>query len=308
MRVPLALRIPAAAAVLALVLGPVGAAAQQPFSALRPALEARIAHHHGVVGLALIDPKTGETLAIRGDETFPTASVIKLGVLTELFHRIAGGSLHLDDPLVMLAGDREPGSGILQLLHAPHELTVKDAATLMIAVSDNTATNLLVNKLGIRAVNARMDSLGLKHTRLWAKVFERARTTINPDSSAKYGLGSTTPLEIAKLMAMIYDGTVVSPDASKQMVDMLEKQFYGVVEIPRYLPADVTVAHKTGETDATRNDVAIVYAKPRDYVLAVLTKENEDRSWRLDNDAAVLIGDLSRIVYDGVEGTATSER
>ncbi len=308
MRVPLALRMPAAVAVVALLAGPREAGAQQPFSALRPALEARIAQHHGVVGLALIDPKTGETLAIRGDETFPTASVIKLGVLTELFHRVRLGSIHLDDPLLMLAGDREPGSGVLQFLHAPHELTVKDAATLMIAVSDNTATNLLVSKLGIRAVNARMDSLGLGHTRLWAKVFERARTTINPDSSAKYGLGSTTPLEIAKLMAVIYDGTAVSPDASTQMVDMLKKQMAGQIEIPRYLPPDATVAHKTGETDATRNDVAIVYAKSRDYVLAVLTKENQDRSWRLDNDAAVLIGDLSRIVYEGVEGTAAAER
>lgn len=308
MRVRLALCIPSVAAALTLLSGLHPVAAQQPFSALRPALEARIAQHHGVVGLALIDPKTGETLSIRGDETFPTASVIKLGVLTELFHRIELGSIHLDDPLIMLAGDREPGSGILQFLHAPHELTVKDAATLMIAVSDNTATNLLVSKLGIRAVNARMDTLGLKHTRLWAKVFERSRTTINPDSSAKYGLGSTTPLEIARLMVMIYNGTAVSPDASAQMIDMLKKQMAGQIEIPRYLPADATVAHKTGETEATRNDVAIVFARPRDYILAVLTKENEDQSWRLDNDAAVLIGDLSRIVYQGVEGTATSER
>ncbi|MBX6363550.1 MAG: serine hydrolase [Gemmatimonadetes bacterium] len=284
------------------------AAAQKPLSELRPALEARIAKHKGTVGLALLDPKSGELLAIRGDETFPTASVIKVPILVTLFHRIAKGDLKLSDPVVMLDVDRMPGSGVLRLFDAPHQMTVKDAATLMIALSDNTATNLIIDKVGIRTVNARMDTLGLPHTKLWAKVFQRSATSIAPDSSAKYGLGVTTPVEIAKLLAMIYRGEAVSAEASKMMLDMLDRQFYGQIEIPRYMPADVEVAHKTGEDSGTRNDVAIVRdPKGRDYILAVLTKNNADDSWRLDNDAAVLIGDLARIVQGAMRASPSAQ-
>ncbi|HET9986615.1 MAG TPA: serine hydrolase [Longimicrobiales bacterium] len=297
-------------ATAAALLGTVAdrAAAQKPLNDLRPALEARIAKHKGTVGLALLDPKTGELLSIHGDETFPTASVIKVPILVTLFHRIDKGDLKLSDPVVMLGVDRMPGSGVLQYFDVPHQLTVKDAATLMIALSDNTATNLVIDKVGIRTVNARMDTLGLPHTKLWAKVFQRSATTIAPDSSAKYGLGVTTPVEIAKLLGMIYKGEAVSADASKTMLGMLDDQFYGLVEIPRYMPPDVKVAHKTGEDSKTRNDVAIVRdPKGRDYILAVLTKNNADDTWRLDNEAAVLIGDLARIVQGAMRPATAAQ-
>ena len=277
-----------------------GLAGQVSFPSLRPALEARIARHHGIVGLALLDPRTAETLAIRGDETFPTASTIKVPIMVTLFHRVQGGRLHLDDPIIMVEADQMAGSGILRFFKAPHQLLLQDAAEFMIAQSDNTATNLVIDKLGIRTVNNYADSLGLAHTRLWAKVFQRGATTIAPDSSAKYGLGVTTPLEMAKLLSMIYRGEAVSPEASKQMVSMLEHQAWGVNEIPRYLPAGVRVAHKTGSDDATRSDVAIVYSKARDFVLVIYTKENTDKTWRLDNEAETLMADLGRIVYDGL--------
>lgn len=279
------------------------AAGQVSFQTLRPALEARIAKHHGVVGLALLDPKSGESLAIRGDETFPTASTIKVPILVTLFHRVQAGRLHLDDPIIMVQADQMPGSGILQFFKAPHQLLLQDAAEFMIAQSDNTGTNLVIDKLGIRTVNNYVDSLGFAHTRLWAKVFQRAATTINPDSSAKYGLGVTTPNEMAKLLGMIYKGEAVTPEASKQMVEMLQHQAWGANEIPRYLPAGVKVAHKTGSDDDTRSDVAIVYSPARDFVLVIYTKENADKTWRLDNEAETLMADLGRIVYEGLATT-----
>lgn len=309
MRIFHPLRLAAVVAALACIAGQ--AEAQQSFpKGLRSALEARIAQHHGVVGLALLDPKTGETLSIRGDETFPTASVIKVPILVTLFHRIeTEKDLKLSDPIFLLASDQMPGSGILSVFDTPLQLTLGDAAKLMIAVSDNTGTNLVIDKLGIRHVNARMDSLGLPHTRLWAKVFQRSGTTIDPDSSKKYGLGVTTPNEMAKLLGMIYRGEAVSPEASKQMVAMLEEQRSGVQEIPRYMPADTKVAHKTGEDSDVRNDVAIVYnPKGRDYVLAIFTKENEDRSWRLDNDAMVMNGELARIVQTALNPATSASR
>ncbi|HEX7089874.1 MAG TPA: serine hydrolase [Longimicrobiales bacterium] len=281
------------------------AAQPRPLAALRPALEERIARHEGTVGVAVIDLATGDTLSIRGDEPFPTASIIKVPVLVEVFHQVEHGRLHLDDPIVLLDVDKRPGSGLLQYLTAPLQITVRDAALLMIALSDNTATNLLVDKIGIRSVGVRMDSLGLPRTELHSKVFDRA-SSIAPDSSARWGLGVTTPNEMARLLAMIYRGEAVSPEASKEMMRMLRAQFYGE-GIPRYLPPGTRVAHKTGSINESRHDCGIVSSREpqRDYVLCVLTKENRDTSWRIDNEAHVLIADLARIVHEGLTGTAT---
>ncbi len=301
---------------------PTSATAQPvDWSVLKADLEARIGQHEGVVGLAVIDLSNGETLSIRGDERFPTASTIKMAVLVELFTQIERGRISLGDPLTLLKVDQVGGSGILQHFDTPLQLTVKDAATFMINQSDNTATNLIVDKLGIRAINERMDSLGYPGTKLWAKVSRSRQTSINPDSSRVWGLGVTTPMENARIFASIYKGEMVSQEASRRMIAMARTQASGRHEIPRYLPPGVVVAHKTGEVSATRNDCGIVYAnRPRgsnifdppnpgmrDYVICVYTNENEDRSWvPVDNTAEVLIGDLSKIVWDALEPAAAS--
>lgn len=297
------------------VLGaaPFPASAQSiDWSGMRSQLDARIAQHKGVVGVAVIDLASGETLSIRGDERFPTASNIKIPVLIELFTQVERGRIRLSDPVVMLDVDRVGGSGILQHFDAPLEITVKDAATFMINQSDNTATNLIVDKLGIRAVNERMDSLGYPGTKLWAKVSRSRQTSIDPDSSRVWGLGVTTPMENARMFASMYKGEAVSAEASRQMISMARTQAWGYNEIPRYLPAGVVVAHKTGSVSATRNDCGIVFtqrprgktifdppqAGMRDYVVCVYTTENEDRGWQpVDNAAETLIGDLSLIVW-----------
>jgi beta-lactamase class A len=307
----------ATAVALATILTPGRAAAQRAdWDGLEAKLEARIAEHEGTVGVVVLDPTSGASLSIRGDDRFPTASNIKVPVLLQLFHQVEAGRIRLSDPVVMLDVDRVGGSGILQFFDAPLEITVKDAATFMISQSDNTATNLLIDKLGIRAVNERMDSLGYPATRLWAKVSRRRETSIAPDSSRAFGLGVTTPMEMARMFASIYRGEAVSADASRRMIAMLREQAWGYNEIPRYLPPGVVVAHKTGSVSATRNDCGIVYApRPqgdgisdpptpgmRDYVLCVFTDNNEDRSWiPVDNAAEVLIGDLSRIVWEALE-------
>lgn len=264
---------------------------------LKPQLEQRIASHKGTVGLSIIDLSTGEKLSIRGQEPVSTASVIKLPILVELFHQVAKGPLRLSDPVTMLAADQRPGSGVLQFLSTPHQLTIGDAATLMIILSDNSATNLVIDKVGIRNVNARMDSLGLKNTRLHAKVFLGTSTTIDTAATRKWGFGVTTPDEMAELLAKLYRGEVVSDSASKQMIEILRDNF-DYTEIPRYLPAGVRVAHKTGALNAARHDCGIVYSKQRDYVLCVFTSDNEDESWRIDNEGRVTIADLARLTHE----------
>ena len=296
---------------------PAAASAQSiDWAGMKSQLEARIAQHKGQVGVAVIDLATGETLSIRGDERFPTASNIKIAVLLELFTQVERGRISLSDPLTLLKVDQIGGSGILQHFDTPLQLTVKDAAMFMINQSDNTATNLIVDKLGVRAVNERMDSLGYPGTKLWAKVSRSRQTSIDPDSSRVWGLGVTTPMENARIFASMYKGEAVSPEASKQMIAMARTQAWGYNEIPRYLPPGVVVAHKTGSVSATRNDCGIVFtqrprgktisdppqAGMRDYVVCVYTNENEDRSWvPVDNAAEVLIGDLSLIVWKVLE-------
>ena len=271
----------------------------QTLAKLQPRLLAKIGGFRGVLGLAVIDLRTGETLAVRGDEQFPTASIIKLPLLVEVFHQMQFGRLRWQDPLSMLNADQVGGSGLLQHFSTPHQLTVGDAATMMIAISDNTATNLLIDTVGIRAVNARMDTLGFPRTELYAKVFARARTSIDTASSARFGLGVTTPNEFARLLARLYKGEIVSDSASRRIIDLLKLQMVND-RIPRLLPPGVTVAHKTGEVDETRNDCGIVYAKDHDFVFCALTRENEDKRWVNDNAALVVIAELARMVYDAI--------
>jgi beta-lactamase class A len=274
--------------------------AQAPLHSLRPDLERRIAQHRGTVALSVLDLKTGEALSIRGDEPFPSASIIKLPVLVELFQQVQNGRLRLEDPLTLIEADKVPGSGILQHLATPHQLTIGDAALLMIILSDNTATNLVLDKVGLRAVGTRMEALGLPRTKVHSNTFRRA-TSIALDSSVVYGLGVTTANEIAQLLALLYRGEAVSPEASQAMVAILKKQVYEE-GIPRFLADDATVAHKTGGLDAARHDCGIVYAQAGDYVLCVLTKENSDQGWRVNNEAQLLISDLARMIHQQIAG------
>jgi beta-lactamase class A len=291
---------PAGIATLLLALLTSTGAAQSALSSLHPELEARIARHHGTVAVSIVDLKTGDSLSIRGDEPYPSASIIKLPVLVELFQQVEAGRLRLEDPILLIDADKVPGSGVLQHLSTPHQMTIGDAALLMIILSDNTATNLVLDKVGLRAVGERMEALGLPRTKVHSNTFRRA-TSVALDSSVVYGLGVTTANEITRLLSLIYRGEAVSPEASKAMVEILKKQVYEE-GIPRHLADDVVVAHKTGGLDAARHDCGIVYAADRDYALCILTRENTDQSWRIDNQAQLLIADLARMVHRHLAG------
>lgn len=271
----------------------------QGFSELQPPLEERIAEHHGIVGVVLLDSNTGEMLSIRGEEPFPSASNIKLPILYEAMLRVEEGRLSLEDPLTMLAEDRVGGSGILQHLSTPFTLTVRDAALLMIAMSDNTATNLILDKLGPRNVSERMAAFGLPETRVFRKVFSDAADSFDPDGAEQWGLGVTTPLDQAKLLAWLHREEAVSTEASREMLRMLGAQHYQH-GIPRYLPGGTRVAHKTGSINAARHDCGIVFGPTREYILCIMTRENRDTSWTAANEAETLLADISRIVFDGL--------
>lgn len=269
------------------------------FAELREPLQQAVAAHAGEAGVVLYDPETGERLSIRGEERFPSASMIKIPVLFETLLAAEEGRLSLHDPVVMLAGDRAPGAGILRHFSAPFTLTVGDAALLMTALSDNSATNLLIEKLGPRRISDRMVSMGLPSTRVFRKVFAQAAESFDPAGSERWGFGVTTPWDLARLLAWIHRGEAVSEEASREMLRMLEAQTHRV-GLPRHLPEGTRLAHKTGSISAARHDCGIVFGPRREYVLCVMTRENEDRSWGWENEAEALQAEVSRIVFDAL--------
>ena len=267
-------------------------------SALRRVLDSIADAHHGVVGYSVIDLETGAHLSRRGDETFPTASLIKVAILTTVYDLVAKGQLSLDDPLTVLKIDQVPGSGVVQFLHNGTILTVHDAAWLMSTISDNTATNLLLDRIIIRRVWAKMDSLGLPHTRVHSKTFLRS-SSVAMDSSAKYGFGVTTPNEMAHLFELMARGKAVNPSSDSAMLDILEHNTTDFM-LQRYA-GGARAAHKDGETDEVRTECTLWYLRNR-VVACVMTKENKDQRWILDNEPQLTMANMGLAIINAFGG------
>jgi beta-lactamase class A len=274
---------------------PAPAAAQADTAGLRRSIEQMTRGYEGVVGVSLRNLATGESLSIRGEETFPTASLIKVAVLVALLDEVEKGSIRLNEPLAMIARDRVGGSGVLQHLHPGLELTVEDAARLMIVISDNTATNLLLDKLNVRTVWTKMEALGLPHTKIHSKTFLRA-TSVAMDSSVKYGLGVTTPDETVRLFALLHEGRAVSPRMDSLAIAILRDN-EDWAKLTRWLPDGARAAHKSGDVDQARNDCGILYGPDAPVALCVMTRENRDTSYAVDNPANRLIARIGAEVY-----------
>ena len=264
----------------------------------------------GELGVFAKHLHSGETVSWNPDTTFPTASVIKVAIMIEAFDRIARGVLHVDTPVRVRADAKVGGSGVLRDLHDDAEMSVGDLIRLMIVVSDNTATNLLLEKVGVEAVNGRMDTLGLKRTRLFRPTFA-AKAVAGPDLEPEFGLGMSTPRETATLLELIARERAVSAAASKEMLQILDRQQDDRM-VRRFLPFDrlkIAVGNKTG-TDAekrpdaagrrghVRADAGIVRAGGATYVIAIFARRVKDTSWTPDNAALVAGGRVSRLVFD----------
>ena len=259
---------------------------------LHRTLESIATAHHGIVGYSIHNLDTGERLDRRGDETFPTASLIKVPIMVTVFDLVAKGKLALDDPLTLLTIDKVGGAGVLYLLHNGLVITVRDAVALMIATSDNTATNLLLDRILIRRVWDQMEALGLAHTKVHHKVSTWA-SSVAPDSTKKYGLGVTTPNEMARLFELLARGKAVDVRSDSTMLALLDENQDGN-QMQRYV-AGVRAPHKTGSVDASRTECAIFFLQSR-VVACVLTKENVDQGWLPDNEAQVTLGRIGEAV------------
>jgi beta-lactamase class A len=260
---------------------------------LHRTLDSLAAAHHGVVGYTVLNVDTGERLTLRGDSTFPTASLIKMSVLITLFDLVEKDSIALDDRITVLKIDKVPGSGMLQNLHDGTEVTVRDAAFLMSTISDNTATNLLLDKIAIRRTWKKMESLGLTHTKIHHKSFRRDNTSVAMDSSMKYGLGVTTPNEMARLFELLALGKAVSARSDSTMLDILADNTKGDM-LQRYAEG-IPFSHKDGEDNDKRTECGLFRLQSR-VVACVLTKENKDQRWVVDNEAQVTLANMGRAI------------
>jgi beta-lactamase class A len=256
-----------------------------------------VGKHAGKVAIAVKHLPSGQSFYLNADEVMGTASLIKFPVLIETYYQVHEGKIKLSDPVTLRKEDMVPGSGVLTNHFSPGlTFPLADAVSLMIAHSDNTATNLVLDKIGIASVGKRMKSLGFPHTSIYAKVFKRSTSSIDMDSSKKYGLGSTTAREMVGLFEMLNSNKLVDAASCRAMVATLKK-CEDLAKFPRYLNG-VAVAHKTGSLDDAKNDAGLIYLKGGPVALCVLTADNKDQRWVIDNEGNKLCADVAKAVTD----------
>lgn len=223
----------------------------------------------GVLGVAILDLNSGHKFLLHADEVFPQASSIKIAVLAELYHQAqqaaegASGKAKLSDLYTMNSADLVPDSDIMGgLTPGVTRVTNRDLATMMIAVSDNAATNVLIDRLGMENVNALMDSLGLTHTRLRRKMMD-----VKAAGEGRENV--STPAEMMNLLEQVYRGKVLNKELTDDFFRMLSTHKDSF--LPRNLPDGIRVANKPGELEGVRNDSGIIFAQNRPYVICVMT-------------------------------------
>ncbi|MFQ5857319.1 MAG: serine hydrolase [Anaerolineae bacterium] len=237
------------------------------------------------------------TIGFNARERFPTASCIKVPILVELFRQAKAGALDLGEEIVLRAEDQVPGTGVLKDLQPGLRLTLEDLATLAITVSDNTAANLLIDRVGQGSINARIAVLGMRDTYLGTKfVFDAPERNVG------------TPADFCRLLTLLARRAILDRTTCDGLLAVLSRQQY-VDYIPRYLPfnrfaeefglpQEVRIANKVGMLAGVTNDMAVVALPTVRYVLVIFTRDCQDTRFGPDNEGARLVAEVSRLVYD----------
>ncbi len=218
----------------------------------------------GVLGVAILDLTSGQRFLLHADEVFPQASSIKIAVLAELYRQAQAGKLNLTDLYTVTSSDLVPDSYIMEgLTPGVTKITLRDLATMMVAVSDNSATNVLMDRLGMDNVNALMDSLALSHTRLRRKMMDLKAAGEGRENIS-------TPSEMMTLLEALYRGKVLNQEMTDDFFKVLstpKKDSF----LPRDLPEDLRVANKHGELEGVRTDSGVVFLSKRPYIICMMT-------------------------------------
>jgi len=252
----------------------------------------------GRLGVMVHELGSGETFAHCPDERVPTASVIKLPLVLHAALLAHEGQLNFDEKLTLHNEDKVGGYGILRDLTAGQTFSIRDLCQLTIVLSDNTATNLLIERLGVAAINARIAALGLTHTRLHRKAF-----TPNTPDMLPFGLGVTTPRDIANLLLMLLRQEVIPAQPAQMVLAMLAAQ-RDRVGFARYLQVDWAYAGITGADDHLRNDVGIITAPDgRRWVIAAFCHDLPQPNYTVDNPGWLALAQLAReLIVDSDSG------
>jgi beta-lactamase class A len=289
----------------------VAAVRAQEDQGLDAELQAIATAHHGKVALFAQNLKTGQTASLQPDLPVKTASTIKLGILLDAAEQIRAGRASFGEKLVLEHANQVEGSGVLGELDTPLALTLKDTLTLMVILSDNTATNMAIDRLGLAPIDHTLRAAGLKQTWLYKKVYLPA-TGPMPADQPQFGLGKTTASEMASVMTRLatcklsLDGSPALPgdgDLCGTILHMLRSQ-QDRDDIPRYLETEDTsetgsaIANKTGALNEVRNDVALIASKAGPIVIAAFTYDNKDESWGPENEAQAAIGKLAKAIVN----------
>ena len=271
-------------------------------------IRAAVAGFPGSVGIFAKNLDSGATYGFHPDERMRTASTIKLPILAATFAAVAEGKVKWTDLSTLHNADKVSGSGVLGSEFSDGDkLPLSDLAHLMIVLSDNTATNLVLDRITADYVNEQMDKLGLKQTRSMRKVRGDGADLKNPTgfskagrdpANEKYGLGSTAPREMVVLLEKIERGQVVSEDASKEMIRILKRQqdHNGIAR----RTGDVPVANKAGALDHFRADAGIVYSKRGRIAMAIYCDGIPQVDWSSDNPGLLLIAKIADVLVAGL--------
>jgi beta-lactamase class A len=249
----------------------------------------------GVLSFAARDLQTGATLRYQADRKCKTASVIKLPILVHTALSVAEGKLRWDDKLTLTEAEKVPGAGVLTQLTAGLQISLRDVCMLMIILSDNTGTNMVLEHVGIAPVNDRMRALGLPITTCFRKGYAPDEDPANP-----YGWGVTTPEEMLQLLTMLAESKVGDSTISAEIVSFLAEQHYRD-SIPRFLPTDWKYAGKTGGLDQVRNDVGLVTTSDGErYALSLFCQQIPTVLWTPENPGELALARLARLMLTGV--------
>lgn len=252
----------------------------------------------GTMGVYIEDFAQTKRFVYNEEMVFPSASLIKVPILVELFLRNFRGEFSMDDVLTISNDDIVGGAGVIQHL-STRQYTLRDLATLMIIQSDNTATNVLIDFLGVDRINETIQDLGLKET------YSSGKLMVVPHPYPRRS--STSPRDMAKLLRLLGEGQIHSWLLCDRILDIMKKQMLNDL-VPRYLPqwlgeetvgkpGAIAIAHKTGEISGVLHDAAIVYHPVRDFIVVGMSMGLKDANQGLE-----AIAQIAKIAFDEMVG------
>jgi beta-lactamase class A len=269
---------------------------------LQQQLESVAARHHGKVAIWAHDLRTGRTAAIHARTPVQTASVIKVPIMIEAYRQASEGKLNLEQRIPLTTENITGGSGVFQFMRPGLEPTIRDVIAMMITQSDNTATNMMIDLLGTKAINSRLQAQGFKSTWLYKKIGKPA-TAPMPVDQKQFGLGKTTAEEMGRILESVATCEIKEPELCEEMIHLMQNQSYRGM-IPRYLETfDPTespsaIAGKIGMLDDVRNDVSLVSTKCGKIVISAFTWANADQRWTPDVQSEILIGKMAKMIVN----------